>query len=222
VRTARRSAVSATLSFATLPGQRAQELAKVIGDGPVTYPAATPAPFLVSVVDTQRRYLPTLFEIPVPQVAPVSVLLYAAQARPRPAGWGAIQGEVHRSSDGSALGWALVDVTLSAITRTALCDERGRFLLYLPYPESLPALSGTPPLGNGIADVTWPLTVAVRSRPETLTWPAGPAPTGPPDQASILAQTAAPLVDGGGQHASLPETLTFAVPLLLRLSAVPS
>jgi hypothetical protein len=222
VRTARRSVVSATLSFATLPGQRAQQLAKIVGDGPVTYPAAAPTPFLVRVVDTQRRYLPQVFQVSVPQAAPFAVPLYAAATRPRPAGWGAVQGEVHRSSDGSPLGWALVDLALSGVQRTALCDELGRFLLYLPYPESLPALSGNPPLGNGIADVTWPSTVAVRSEPEALTWLAAPAPAGPPVQASIEAQAAASLVDGGGQHPSLAATLTFGVPLLLRLSAVPS
>jgi hypothetical protein len=222
VRTARRSAISATLSFATLPGQRVQEFAKVLGDGPVTYPATPPTPFLVSVVDTQRRYLPQLFHISVPQAAPVAVRLYADAARPRPAGWGTVHGEVHRNSDGSPVGWALVDVTLNGGTRTALCDELGRFLLFLPYPESLPALAGDPPLGNGIADVTWQTTVAVRSQPGALTWPAAPAPSGPPDQASINGQAAAPLVDGGGQHATLGATLTFGVPLLLRLSAVPS
>lgn len=223
LRTARPSAVSALLSFATLPGLRAQEYAAAAGDGPVTFPAGPPVTFIVAVADTTGAYLPQVFEITAPQAAPVAVPLYSAPARGRPAGYATVYGDVQIAAAATPAAWALVEVDQGGgAVATALCDQRGCFVLYLPYPEALPALSGNPPHGAGITAVTWPLTVSIRYEPAELAWPADPGPAGPPDQASIEAQSAAQLADGGGQHASITATLTYGMPLLLRLSAVPS
>lgn len=222
VRTAVASAVSALLGFGTLPGLRSLEYSAAAGDGPVTFPAGTPVTFIVAVADTGGAYLPQVFEVTVPQTVPVTVPLYSAPARSCPAGCATVYGQAHTSS-GAPAAWALVDVRQGAgAVATAVCDQRGCFVLYLPYPEALPALSGHPPHGTGIANVTWQLTVSVRCSPESLAWPANPAPAGPPDRNTIEAQTAAQVVQGGSQHASITATLTYGIPLLLRLEVVPS
>jgi hypothetical protein len=221
LRTARGSAVSALLTFTTLPGMRRQEYAAAAGDGPVVFPAGSPATFVVRVVDISGAYLPQVFEVVVPQVAPVTVLLYSAPGRGHPAGLAAVYGDMEVHPGTSPAAWALVDVGQGGASWTAMCDERGCFLLYLPYPEVLPALSGNPPQGGGMGDVTWPLTISARYEPAGLTWPVDPGPAGPPDRISIEAQSAAQLADGGTQQSSVTATLTYGMPLLLRLSVVP-
>jgi hypothetical protein len=122
----------------------------------------------------------------------------------------------------TAAAWALIGLTTGGTTYHALADELGRFRCYLPYPEALPALAGSPPVGGGVADIAWPVAVSVNSEPAALTWPVDPAPAGPPDLASVQAQQPAQIDTGAGTAASLATTLYFGTPLLLRLSVVPA
>lgn len=221
-RTARRSPVSALLGFGTLPGLHSQEFAIAQAGAALSWPAPGPRPFVVTVTDTLGRYLPEVLAIGAPQTAPVQVTLYSAPARPRPPGWATAYGEIQAAPAAGPAAWALVQVTSAATTYQTLSDVLGRFLLYLPYPEALPALAGSPPVGGGIGDVSWPLTVTVRCQPAALRWPASPAPAGPPDISSVRAQGQAQISTGGGTQPSAAATLSFGTPLLLRLNVVPA
>ncbi len=219
-RTAAPSPVSSLLGFGMLPGLHSQELAPAD-------PGATPSgpvllPFVVTVTDTLGRFLPEAMVVQAPVTAPVDVLLYSAPARPRPPGWATVYGEVHVDLDGTQAAWALIEITAGTAAYQTVSDEAGRFLFYLPYPEALPLLAGSPPLGGGIGKVTWTLNVTVNYQPAVLTWPANPAPAGPPDISSIRAQNQAEIATAGGLQPSYDGTLSFGTPLLLLLDVVPA
>jgi hypothetical protein len=221
-RTAVRSPVSALLGFGTLPGLRSQELASAAGGGTPGWPAPNPQPFVVTVTDTLGRYLPEAMAIQAPQTAPQKVTLYSAPARPRPPGWATVSGEVAVSTGPAPAAWALIEVDSGTDIYQTVCDQAGRFLLYLPYPEALPALAGSPSAGTGIGAVSWPLAVTVYCQPAALTWPASPAPAGPPDISSIGAQHQAEIVTAGGTQWIYDATLSFGTPLRLLLDMVPA
>ena len=221
-RTAAPSPVSSLLGFGMLPGLHVEELA-------AADPGATPSgpvllPFVVTVTDTLGRFLPEAMVVQAPVTAPVDVLLYSAPARPRPPGWATVYGEVHVDLDGTPAAWALLEITdgTAAYCYKTVSDEVGRFLFYLPYPEALPPLVDSPPVGGGIGQVTWTLTVRVRYEPAKLRWPASPAPAGPPDIFTVGAQKKADIATSGGIQQSYDGTLSFGTPLLLLLDVVPA
>jgi hypothetical protein len=125
---------------------------------------------------------------------------------------------------GTPAAWALLDITdgTAAYRYQTVSDQAGRFLFYLPYPEALPALVHSPPVGGGIGQVTWTLTVTVKYEPAKLRWPANPAPAGPPDISSIHKQKKADIATSGGTQPSYDGTLSFGAPLLLLLDVVPA
>lgn len=219
---ARHSPVSALLGFGRLPGLYAQEFAVAAGDATPTFPALDPLPFVVTVTDTLGRFLPEVLSVEAPRTTPVQVTLYSTPARPRPSGWATVYGEVSLDASGAPSAWALVRLTSGALVYQTVGDERGRFLFCLPYPEALPVLAGSPPAGGGIGEVGWSLDVSVNYAPASLSWPVNPAPDGPPDIASILAQQQAQIITGGGAHSSITARLSFGTPLLLRLGVVPA
>jgi hypothetical protein len=223
-RTALRSPVSTLLGFGTLPGLHSQELALLAAGAEPSGPVLGLLPFIVTVTDTLGRFLPEALVVKVPVAAPVDATLYSAPARPRPPGWATVYGEIHVDLDGTPAAWALLEITdgTAAYRYQTVSDEAGRFLFYLPYPEALPPLAGSPPVGGGIGQVTWPLTVTVNYQPATLTWPANPAPAGPPDISSIRAQNQAEIATSGGMQPSYDGTLSFGTPLLLLLDVVPA
>jgi hypothetical protein len=217
-RTARRSLISSLLGFGTLPGLWSQEFTVAEGSASPTWPAPAPQAFVVTVVDSLNRYLPQTLLVQAPMTTPLAVTLYSAPARPRPAAWGMVYGSATVSPGGGPLAWAFITVSDGSSTYQTTTDTQGRFVVYLPYPEALPALAGNPPLGTGVGDVNWPVTLSVQSAPSTLSFPV----TDIPDIASVRAQPAAQLVVGGGNQAHLDATLPFGPPLLLRLSVVPA
>jgi hypothetical protein len=223
-RTAVRSPVSTLLGFGTLPGLHSQELALLATGAVPSGPVLGLLPFVVTVTDTLGRFLPEAMVIKVPVAAPVGATLYSAPARPRPPGWATVHGEVHVAQDGTPAAWALVEITdgTAAYRYQTVSDQAGRFLFYLPYPEALPALAGSPPVGGGIGQITWTLTVRVKYEPAKLSWPASPAPTGPPDISTIHAQKKADIATSGGAQPSYDGTLSFGTPLLLLLDVVPA
>jgi hypothetical protein len=218
VRTARRSPVSALLGFADLPGLRAYENAVAPGSGRLSWTPAPGRPFLVSVTDPMRRYLPELTEVSVPVTAPVPITLYSAPARPAPPGWATVRGSV-RDQGGTPAGWSAVTVDTGADSYLTLADEQGRFLSYLPYPEALPPLTGSPPAGPGLSGVHWQLTISVRYQPSAQAWPADGFP---PELSSILGQAQADIAAAGGSQPSLQATLTFGAALNLSVTVIPA
>lgn len=218
--TALRSPVSGLLGFANLPRMWRSTHAKVGPGQPIVWPAGPPEPCCLLVVDTLDRYLPVSVAVNVPVSAPVVVPLSSAPARGRGSGIATVRGELHTAA-GVELGWALVRIDAGTTTYQTLADPRGRFLVHLPYPEALPPLLGNPPVGPGLSGVTWPLTVTVRSEPDSLVRSPGLGPQDPPELGSVIAQGAAQLVDGG-THPSITATLRFGIPLVLALTAVPA
>lgn len=221
-RSARRSPLSGLLGFGTLPRTWAQTHVQLPAGTPVTWPAAPPRPVCVLIHDAAGRYLPTAVAVDVPVPAPVPVPLSSSPARPVPSGFALVRGEVHDDATGAPLAWALVRIDTGTATYQTVSDAQGRFLLPLPHPEALPALTN-PPTGPGLGALSWPLTVSVQSKPDALTFSPGITAAGgqdaPPELGSITAQPTAGLVDGG-THPSLSVTLPFGIPLVLALRAV--
>jgi hypothetical protein len=218
---AQRSQVSGILGFGRLPVPWSTTHAVVPAGSPATWPATTPASYLVRVEDMLGRYLAVLVRASVPVSAPVVVPLSSAPPRPAPGGFGTVRGEVHAKSDGRPLAWSLVRVDTGAAVVQTVADRLGRFTLHLPYPEALPPLTGSPPSGPGLSAVVWPVTVTLRCQPGALVF-TGARPADPPELGSITGQAAAQLFDGGGDHPSIAATLTFGTPLVLALTAVPA
>jgi hypothetical protein len=216
--------VSTLLGFGTLPGLHSQELGLLAANAVPSGPVPGLLPFVVTVTDALGRFLPEAMVVKVPVTAPVDVTLYSAPARPRPPGWATVYGEVHVDLDGTPAAWALLEITdgTAEYDYETVSDEAGRFLFYLPYPEALPPLATSPPVGAGIGQVTWTLTVTVKYEPAKLRWPASPAPAGPPDILTVRAQGRADIATSSGIQPSYDGTLSFGTPLLLLLDVVPA
>lgn len=216
-RPARRSSFSSLLQFPSLPGLRDQEHVVTPGDVLPVWPPLVPRPFVVSVADRARRFGPQVLRLTVPQAAPVDVTLYSSPARRTPSGWGTVSGEVHTAAAPAA--WAWVEISDGTGVYPTVADELGRYVVYLPYPDALPPLAGSPPAGSGLTALSWPLTCTVRYRPQDQ---VRPSTTGPPDIASVRSQAAAAIRTDAGPRPSTEATLHFAVPLRLALSVVPA
>ena len=217
--TVTRSPVSSLLGFGVLPGlaQRTHST----GGAPLTGPPV-PAPqgFVVRVSDRARRYLPTVLAVDLPAAAPVEVPLYSAAGRPAPSGLATVRGDVRVTAGGGEAAWAVVTLTAGGVPYETVCDGRGRFLFYLPYPEALPPLS--PGTASGLDSVTWPLGLRVRYQPGALRTVAGSGPADPPELGSIRGQAPALADQGGDPAAELDVTLAFGTALVLRVGVTPA
>ena len=224
-RTASRSPLSGLLGFGSLPGLWAAERTRSGPGQPLTRPAPTTTPFCARIVDTARRYLATVVAVDVPVSGPLVVPLSSAPGRPMPSGWAAVRGEVHRaaaSGSNGPLPWSVVRVDTGAAQYSTVADSMGRFLLYLPYPEALPPLTGSIPHGGGIGTVSWPLAISVRCQPGALQQAPGAGPQDPPELGSIDTQAVAQIDDGSGPRPSVDQTLVFGTLLMVRLDVIPA
>ena len=222
VRTATQSPMSTIMGFGHLPGLASYESATTQDPEILTWsPPGTGWPFEVRVTDPLGRYLPELLAVTVPQPTLVTPMLFSTPARPAPAGFAAVSGEVSTITSGPAA-WAAVQIMAGADTCLALADQLGRYAAYFPYPEALPPLTGSPPDGAQDGPLTWPLTVSVRYQPSAQNQLADAAAGDPPELGSLLAQATAAISVGSGQQPSLAATLTFGARLLLMLQVVPA
>lgn len=219
--TATRSPVSGLLGFGSLPGQRAAEWTRSTGGAPLTWPApGAGTPFVVQVTDRDRRFLPTTLRVEVPVTAPAEVPLFSAAARPAPSGWATVRGEVRVDGTGAPAAWSVVQVATDGTQYRTVADDAGRYLLYLPYPEALPPLSGGD--STGLAAVTWPLTVGVGHQPGALTAPRDAAPADPPFLDSILGQASSAIAVDGATQPTITAILAFGATLVLPIAVVPA
>ena len=222
-RTATRSPISTILGFGLLPGLGAYE--ETVAPDSASIHWSTPLPgrtFEVRVVDPMDRYLPAIISVTVPRPVLAAPPLYSAPTRPTPSGFATVVGEVHSTTGPAAAGWALVQVVADGTTYTTLADAEGRFVVYLPYPEALPPLVGSPPSGGPLDSITWPLTIWVRYQPSAQARLADAGPADPPELASLLSQAPAAISTGGGSQPNQPGILTFGQPLRLVLDVVPA
>jgi hypothetical protein len=207
------SPVSDVLVFGRLPGLTCT----VLANDPQSpqWPAAS-LPFEVRVTDSLGRYLPEVIAVTVTGGTLATPVLYSAPARPAPAGFAAVSGEVWSTATSGPAGWAFVQVATGADTYLTLADQLGRYVVYFPYPEALPPLTGSPPAAPA-GPLSWPLTVSVRYQPSGQHQLADAGPADPPELGSLLGQGAAPISTGSGTQPDLAATLTFGSPLLLML-----
>jgi hypothetical protein len=221
-RVAAQSPVSAIMGFGQLPGLASYENALTQDPDTLTWSVPSAGqPFEVRVADPLGRYLPELLALTVPQLALVTPSLYSAPARPVPPGFATVRGEVSlATSPPQPAAWAVVQIAVGGNSYLTFADEAGRYLTYLPYPEALPPLTGSPG-GVPLDQMTWPITVSVLYQPSAQTRLADAAPGDPPELTSLLkGQGAAGIVVGGGTQNNLTATLTFGTPLLLMLPVV--
>ena len=217
-----RSPISANFGFGMLPGIAYNEALIASGGALPGSPPGPDRPFEVRVVDPIGRFLPALLAVTAPQPALVTPTLYSAPTRPAPSGWAKVSGEVWATSPAAPAAWAVVEVTAASSTYTTLADQLGRYVVYLPYPEALPPLAGSPPSGGPLDQITWPISVTVRFQPSVQNQLPDSTAGDPPELGSLLGQAPASIQTGGGLQSNLAATLTFGIQLLLMLQVVPA
>lgn len=223
-RMAAQSPVSPIMGFGQLPGLAFYENALTQDPDTFVWSAASAGqPFEVRMADPLGRYLPELLALTVPQPTLVTPSLYSAPARPVPSGFATVRGEVwSATSPPEPAAWAVVQIAAATNSYQTLADQAGRYVVYLPYPEALPPLTGSPG-GVPLDQLTWPITVSVLYQPSAQTQLADAAPSDPPELTSLLqGQGPAHLVISGGMQYDLTATLTFGTPALLMLQVVPA
>ncbi|HEU4742124.1 MAG TPA: hypothetical protein VFS50_11080 [Meiothermus sp.] len=147
---------SGVFAFHGLPGMRELEFGtgdQAYWDGLVASPPLPRQRFVFEVQDAGGRFYPTRLErdLPIrfrpdpaapPQPGPVP--LFSVPARPLPAGWLGVYGELYQSSSEPAP-WALLRVSGTGFAGSGVADPKGRVLVLLPYPDPGEALPVSPP-----------------------------------------------------------------------------
>jgi hypothetical protein len=218
-----RSPLEATIGFGRLSGTYSFE--ETVTPDPTQLlwsPPSAGHPYEVRVTDQARRYLPELISVSVPQPGLLIWPLFSAPTRPAPSGWAAITGEVWRTTTRQPAAWSLVDVAAGSATYRTLADGSGRFVVFFPYPEALPPLTGSPAAGEPLNQISWPLSVSVRYQPSTHVRLADASTDDPPELTSLIGQLPAAISTSGGTSASLAATLTFGGRLLLMIDVIPA
>jgi hypothetical protein len=211
------SPASPILGFGRLPGLARYEEARTEDPATFAWPAPGQAlPFEVRVNDSLGRYLPELLAITVPQPSLATPVLYSAPTRPVPSGFATVSGEVRTAATAEPAAWAVVQIDADSASYVTLADQLGRYVVFLPYPEALPPLGGSPP-GTPL---TWPLTVSVCYQPSAQNQLADATAGDPPELGSLLGQAPAAIPIGGTPQPSLAATLTFGVVLVMTLEVV--
>jgi hypothetical protein len=221
-------------AFQGLPGLAALERppANPTGLGLVPPPGSPSSPppahpFILEVVDLERRFLPAAIRLDLPLPArgvfltrppgspaatpPPGFYLFSAPTRSRGAGVAVVRGELADAATGAAAAHALVRVAIPGQPdRYGLADAGGRFAVQFPLPTLAGGLGrlwaspdGAPssPPSPPIADRTWDLAVTVAWEPAALS----PLPgTDLPDLARVLDQLPADVVLATGSPPAPP------------------
>jgi hypothetical protein len=142
----------------------------------------TPEPpkrrFVVEVIDSQNRFLPSRFAIDAPARAlsvgdefasPLvpalrTVSLFSSPGRPVPGGFALVRAQLFEDGGGTPAAWTLVEIRISVLDRTVtaqgIADREGRLALIFPYPEPGNVSIGSP-VGAGpqlLSQQSWTLT----------------------------------------------------------------
>jgi hypothetical protein len=150
-----------------------------------------PQPYIVEVVDLERRFQPFLFEAelpserglfnwlppfepspPSPPVAMKSVPLYSAPARTLDSGMAIIRADLWNPVRRAPAAWAVLEARMGgALQARGISDERGSIALIFPYPKPSDApLSSpveSPPVNKNVPllEQTWSLTLSAGYAP---------------------------------------------------------
>ena len=229
-------------AFQGLPGLRALERppANPTGLAVVPPPGASPPspppahPFVVEVVDRERRFLPAAIRLALPlpsrgvflarppgaqgspagsppEAPPPGFYLFSSPTRPRSAGVAAVRGELVDAATGAAAGHALVRVAIPGQPdRFGLADAGGRFAVQFPLPPLAGGLGQLFVSPDGVPPSPPGPPVADRTWDLALSvfWePAALAPlpgTDLPDLARVLDQLPADIVLAAGSPPAPP------------------
>jgi hypothetical protein len=222
------------------PGLRAFE--QGAGDEDFWTHLQPPQPFIVEVVDLERRFQPFSFEAelpsarglfnwlspfepspPSPPSATKSIPLYSAPARTLDSGMAVIRADLWNSQANRPAAWAVLEARLGGVLQArGISDERGSIALIFPYPKPTDApLSSpveSPPVNKNVPllEQTWELTLDAGYAP------ASPATTTPslPDLRATLDQLNAPpaklWIDFAAQEELASVTLRYGQELILK------
>jgi hypothetical protein len=209
-------------------------------------PPPPPQPFIIEVIDLERRFQPFLFtaELPAarglfnwlppfepsppsPPSAAKSVPLYSAPARALDSGMAVIRADLWNPQANAAAAWAVVEARLGGVLQArGISDERGRIALIFPYPKPSDApLSSpveSPPVNKNVPllEQTWELTLSA-GYVAPASSPATPATL--PDLRATLDQLNAPpaklWIDFAGGEELASVTLGYGRELILKSQA---
>jgi hypothetical protein len=183
-----RSPVSGIYGFHTLPGLRDYEWGRrPASDWCTNGGSPAEANFVLSIADTQQRFLPQVLLVCLPREQVAEVPLYTSPTRPAPGGYAVIRGEIWDQSAGAPARWAMLTANPGGYATVA--NAKGLFALYIPYPP----LADAPGFGSvPLPQLEWSFTFAVQYAPGThVTVLEGQ----PPTTASIVEQAAATVFD---------------------------
>jgi hypothetical protein len=162
---------SGIISFHGLPGTRALEFPRGL-DGGIASPPA-PLRFVITVADSQRRFLPETFTVELPFLAPATsplvepsadplplldAYLFSAPTRPVTTGMSAIRADLWDADAGAPASHAVLTAHIGDRATLGVADANGQMLLLFPTPLVERLRFGSPP-GAG------------QSAPESQTWP---------------------------------------------------
>jgi hypothetical protein len=198
-------------------------------------------PFIVEVRDEAGRFQPFGFEALVPGPGPSlfvwecaragdplspagTVPLYSAPARPVSGGMAVVRAEMHDVEHDTPAAWAVLEASVQgSLLARGLADDKGRVVLYFPYPRPLTPEVDSPPPGTQLpfTQQSWPLQVTARCGPTSplLSVPAVQSANRPqiPDLCKALSQGSASLWANKGHTEHLGEIrLRYRQELVLR------
>jgi hypothetical protein len=183
--------------------------------------------YTVAVSDSEERFLPAQFTLPLPLAglatpaclpplsppeAPVQgIPLFTSPARSAPAGMAVLRADVWDASTNTPAAWALVEVVLDGNTYQGLADAKGKLLMIIPYPEpAMPPGNILSPPQVSPGGQTWTLRVKAYYQPFRR-------PPAIPDLCEVFSQPPAPLwADSTLTNPLSPLTLSFGRELIVR------
>jgi hypothetical protein len=237
------SGPSSVFSFLNLPGMRASSFGS--GDEPFWQSPPARGRFTFRLRDADRRFLPFLLsdlDLPdrglyeedcgpaasppgsPPDAVVASVPLFSAPNRVPQAGIAAVRAQLEDAVTGEYAAWAVLEASVAgAPVYRGVADEKGRVVVFLPYPEPPWHGSSPPPGSMSLSDQTWPVSLTVRYSPAAASPPfPDPAAGHPPDLCAVLTQSEGTLLGSGSPATPLgTQTLPFGRDLVLRTSGRP-
>lgn len=224
-------------AFHRLPGLGPVER-PLAGEPPGVLGSPDSLPFVMEVVDLERRFVPSAIGVSLPlaerglflahlrsspELGTPGYYLFSSPTRGRAPNIAVVRGELVVDGTSSGAAHALVRVEIPGeLPAYSIADTTGAFAVQLPFPTlpgGLRPLEASPPgpVGPPIAERTWQLTVSVFHQPGRLTALPG---TPYPDIRDIFDQRRAELVLDAGSPPLIADrwlgTLDFGGEVVLR------
>jgi len=170
---------SGIYGFAHLPGLRDFEIGR--GDDKFWQQPLPRRTYVISVVDTLKRFLPCVFEVEAPmrnltepgclvESPPASppgfdiqtqgIPLFSSPARAMSNIFAIIRADLLDADTGQPASWAILEAGLnSKPIAWSVADEKGKVVLFFPYPE---LQEDSPPTRKPLRNQSWILTIKVK------------------------------------------------------------